>query len=148
MNAWIKHEYLRLRAKNWSAKDAIRAARIKDSFEDAENEELVKLELEPEFEPHDVSYIDTWDDVSKGRKERLKKEVSDRIDRDGLWILVGYVKIDGRWESIDSIGDLIGTDWKDSGYDSDIMKSCLDALDDDRETKAKELADRATFAAG
>jgi hypothetical protein len=147
MNARILAEYLRLRRNGCSGSYALRAARTLDAFTDAENDGLVKLECEPECDYYDDSYVDTWEHCSQTAKDRAKKEIADRIDRDGHWILVGYyLDTDGTWERADCIGGFIGDDWQDSGYDVDIRQACLDQLEAQAQCGADELASRATYA--
>lgn len=72
---------------------------------------------------YDDSYIDTWDDISDEEKAQAKRELWERIERDGVWCLDGQVQCTscGTWESIDHCCGFVGMDWKDSGYDSDIL---------------------------
>lgn len=147
MNAYTKAEYFRLRVLGWEAKQALRAARVKDAFTDAEKTGLVKLETEIDCEPYDMSFYDTWD-ASERQIAHWKKITSERIDREGLYGLVSYVRNTKRdaWEQVDSCWGFIGDDWRDGGYDTDIMQACLDELDDIRRSEADKLAARATFA--
>lgn len=81
-----------------------------------------------------------------------RKVTNARIEREGHWILVAYFRANDSdpWETCDSVGGFIGDDWKDSGYDVDLMAHALDCLDAERERiateGAAELAARATYA--
>jgi len=74
---------------------------------------------------YDDSYIDTWSDLSEEQRNNVRKEIWELIDQDGVWLLDGQVKCIacGNWESIDSCGGFIGTEWKYSGYHECILKT-------------------------
>lgn len=122
----LVREYRKQR-QYYHAELALRAARVELAWREAEARGLVRLQAEPEIDCYDDSYIDTWD-MSEGRKERAKKEVADRIDRDGHWILLSQFLTDsGEWETADSVGGFIGEDYKNSGYDVDLKLAALTA---------------------
>jgi hypothetical protein len=129
MNGYVKREYNRLRAKNWRASEALRAARVRDRFEDLENEGLVKIESFPEEEPYDDSYIDTWG-LSPSRLKKAKEDIARLIERDGCWCYVSFFRPDdeSEWVRLDSIGMIEG-DIRDTGYDVDLMEAALMAFD-------------------
>lgn len=83
-----------------------------------------RVYIEVDEVPYDDSYIDTWDDTDE-KKALLKKELWDRIERDGVWGVVGEVKCKacGAWEIVDAVGGFVGDDWKDSGYDTDVLEA-------------------------
>ena len=135
-----------------TATQAIRHARTAVAFfaapgdyADQDDDALVRLAWEPEFECHDASYVDSWP-MSDAKKERQKKEIFAMIERDGLWILCAQWRpdTDSEWETVDSIGDMVGDDY--SGYEPELMQAALDALDAYHTEEASELADRPTFA--
>ena len=130
MNKRVRSEYGRLRKKGWPAKDALRAARVKDAFDDLENAGLVKFEVLMDPECHDASYVDTWIDKSEAWRQRTKREIRDRADQEGTWGIVTSIRAseDAGWEEVDSVWDFVGDDWKDSGYDTDVMNSAVDAV--------------------
>jgi len=74
----------------------------------------------PDEVEYDDSYIDTWDETPE-HKAQAKRELWARIEREGVWGLVGEVKCQacGAWEIVHAVGGFVGDDWKDSGYDSD-----------------------------
>lgn len=151
MNQYVRRYYHAFRAKGYRATDALRAARVKDRFEDLENEGLVRLYSEPEMEMHDLSYVDTWG-LSPKRTEREKQRIRDMIDRDGLWIWSAQFRTDEDedWEYVDdaTVGDVVGD--IEGIYDIDFMELAIEAvesaLDADRTREAAGLAERATFA--
>lgn len=81
----------------------------------------LRLRLEPEHECYDDSYIDTWTDVSEEEREGYRADLWERIERDGVWILLGEFWDGREWIVAASCGGFIGDDWDRSGYDSDIM---------------------------
>lgn len=125
----VEYEYHRLRRKEWAAQAAWRAAKTNAEWDAAEWEELVKLDVIPEFDVYDDSFIDTWG-LSPKKAEAEKKEIHQRIERDGCWIIVSYFRPDrdAEWIAVDSVGGFIGDDYKDSGYDTDLKRAALDAL--------------------
>lgn len=149
MNPWTRHEYNRLRALGWTASDALRSARIKDRFSDLENDGLVKLELEPECDFYDDSYLESCG-LTPDRLAREREDLRNRIERDGHWILVAYYRADdeSEWIAADSCGGFIGDDWKDSGYDTDLRSAAIDAIEAITQREADSLATRATYAIG
>lgn len=145
-NDIVTKEYNRLRSKDWIASAAFRAASIHARFTQYEGK-FVKLSCEPEIDWYDDSYIDSWD-CSEQEKKRFKKELADRIEREGHWILAAYCRVDesNRWEMVDSVGGFIGDDFIDSGYDVDLKRAALKELNNRWEEAAKELSKRATYA--
>lgn len=118
------NEFRRLRAEGHSLQYAYLAAHIREAWEDAEEEGLVRLHAVPD-EVYDDSYVDTWG-LSPARAERAKRALWDTIDRDGVWVYFAQVNQDGTWETVDSIGGVIG-DITASGYDVDLKYAALSA---------------------
>lgn len=120
-------------------KEAKRDAMIRAAWETAEESGLVRLRVEPD----DVCDLDNLlgdcfdptanPDIKPERLEREKQHEIDRIDRDGVWGVIGEYKSSvcptcgrgGEWEQADSCWGFVGEDWKDSGYDLDIMAETL-----------------------
>ena len=142
MNPWIKAEYERLRRNNWRAVDALRAARVKDRFEDLQNERLVRFRFEPECDMYEFG---------EG-EEPFREEITERINREGYWIVcTDYLNAETEeWEQAEAIGGFIGDDWQDSGYDVDLRLAAIEAHETCVEQAAQREADalesRATFA--
>ena len=128
MNGYVRYEYNRLRRKGWTAFEAYRNARIRDKFTDLENEGRVRLNVVMEQEVFDDSYLDTWG-LCPARLNRKRTELRERIDRDGVWCLQAEAQCDkcGRWKVLDSISGFVGDDWKDSGYDSELMQVAIES---------------------
>jgi hypothetical protein len=130
MDPRICSEYQRLRGKGWRAADAMRAARVNVAFDEAEEEGLVRFRVEPECEPYDSSYVDTWEE-SPARAQRIKRELDDRIERDGHWYIAADVLCcaeHDHWSRVDGVGGFIGEDFIDSGYDVDVREAALHAV--------------------
>jgi len=134
-------EYYRLRAMGWSASAAWRAAQINVRFEERENAGRIRLLTREDAEGYDVSYVDTWTDLSTYRREKQKASILDRVTQEGVYCITSYV-----WDSptvsyqpVDSIGGFIGEDWKDSGYDTDIKLSALEEYDRRQAIKKESL---------
>lgn len=155
----VRRDYARLRAKNWTAKAAYDAAKIRERFYLAGD--LVQLRQESDSDPYDDSYIDTWEDASPSERARLKKEIRDSVLYWGVWGLVAEYRLseDDAWTFVDSCWGFIGNDVQDNGYDTDLMNAALDALaeaqivaalalDAAYARSAAEMSTRATYAAG
>jgi len=150
MNAFIRAEYMRLRAKGWTASAALRAARIEDTWTNLVNEGVVRIEHPIDEEPYDDSYIDTWDDLTVAQRERIKKALHASIELWGLYGIVGEF-FDGKsWVDVDSVWSILGNDLADTGYDADIKSATIEAYrrhcDARASAQAEELASRATYA--
>lgn len=149
MNAFIRAEYMRLRAKGWTASAALRAARIEDTWADLVNEGVVRIEHPIDEEPYD-SYIDTWDDLSPAKREEEKKRLWRTIERWGVYGIVGAFFDGEDWHEVDSVWSILGNDLTDNGYDVDIKSATIDAYLAHRDAvatvQAAELASRATYA--
>lgn len=83
-----------------------------------------RVSIKEDDDMYDDSYIDTWGE-SEEEVIRLKKELWDRIENEGVWGLVGEVKCKccGSWTTTDSVWGFVGDDWKNSGYDDYIIKT-------------------------
>jgi len=118
----LRRAYLELRADGYLANEALKNARILTTF-DASPAQLM---WEPSYEDYDCSYLDTWG-LSDSEVRRLRSELYEQIDRDGIWILTSKIPCKcGSWKIVDSISGLIGQDG--AGYEFCLMQSALDAL--------------------
>jgi len=141
-------EYHKERRAGCSASEALRRARTTVRFADLHFRGLVRLHAEPDCDMYDDSYIDTWPRFSKEAVAREKKALWYLIEREGVWTYFGQWRAseDDDFESVDSIGGIIGSDLDDYRYD--LMQSAIDALDAHWAEEAAELSERATYAAG
>lgn len=146
-------EYRRLRTAGWNANEAYRAAKIAADWNDvggftfdgddrganvAPGESVhclgpVRLILEPD-ESYSLDNLkgDTYNravnpDIPESRMAREESEFEERVERDGVWTLVGQYWDGETWQHADSCCGFVGDDWKDSGYDTDIMNTTLTA---------------------
>ena len=87
-----------------------------------ESQGLMRLRWEPDDEPYDDSYIDTWD-VSLEERNNIRIQLWRDIERDGVWGLIGEYRVstDSPWVQVDSVWGLIGQD--DGGYRDDIRRT-------------------------
>ncbi|MEN6534494.1 MAG: hypothetical protein ABFD89_12575 [Bryobacteraceae bacterium] len=123
-------------------KAAKREARIREAWEKAEDAGLVRLRVEPDESTDldnllgDVFNPEANPDIDPKRLEQEKQHEIDRINRDGVWGVIGEYKAavcpacgrGGNWEHADSCWGFIGNDWEGSGYDLDIMEETLAQL--------------------
>ena len=152
-------EYMRLRAMGWRAVQAFHSAKVlaewdmADGFEIAEYDRHidsepgasldcpgpVRLRLVPDDTRYDDSYIDTWHDVSENKREQVRRELWARIEQDGVCGVIGEYWNGQEWEHADSCFGFVGDDWRDSGYDCDIMAETLEAWNRHLESAAREI---------
>jgi DNA-binding Lrp family transcriptional regulator len=115
-----KREYKRLRAKGWTADQALRAAKVLERFRELEAEGLVRFSAHEDPEPYE--HGDVGDE----------QETNERIEALGVWGIVSerYCAVCEHWTPVDSVWGFIGDDWKDSGYDTDVKLAAIDAIRD------------------
>jgi len=121
------------------AKNVLREIRIRQEWAKHECEgdgipEIgsVRLRIEPDdsVDMEDL-FGDTFNPtlnpkISEAKLERQKKEEVDRVNRDGVWGVIGEYWDGEEWQTADSCWGFIGEDWKESGYDVDIMSQTLE----------------------
>lgn len=74
-------------------------------------------------------------DIPAKRLEQERKDFFDKVNREGVWCYDSYFRdAQGEWEHADSICGIVGGEM--SGYDVDLMRSALSALDTAREEAA------------
>ncbi len=152
ISAAVVAYYKAARARGNTAQQSIREARIRAKWNSLNGsivgDELV-LEDEPSWEGHvrlritpdespydDDSFIDTWDDEiitvdgTEMNNEQYRAWLWDRIERDGVWGVIGEYWDGAKWQHADSYWSFIGDDWKNSGYDIDIMDATMDKLEE------------------
>lgn len=157
----LAREYRRLRALGWRAKWAFSAARDRVAF-DALGGEVVEYCDNPKRAPDDddpqlrVRIVpdndadmdnlmgDTFNpkanpDIPKARMDRERAEFVARVERDGVYGIVGEVWDGERWEHVDSCWGFVGDDWKDSGYLEDCMSATVDAYNAQLASAARDM---------
>jgi hypothetical protein len=131
----LTREYTRLRRHGWHARNAYEAAKTRAAWDAAEANGLVRLQVLPDasgdlenlkgdtFNPKYVTHI------SRAQLEREEKAFEDRVERDGVVGIVGEYHDGETWRHADSCWGFVGDDWRDSGTDTDVMASTLEALE-------------------
>lgn len=131
---WYR-DYRAYRRQGWRPREAYHHATTIHRFKHADFLGLVAL---------DTVADDQWTSAIEcgcEDRERCEAENRERADRMGVWGIVSYVTKDPynpcdcydaphceHYEFVDSVFGFIGDDWKDSGYDTDLMSAALDAL--------------------
>jgi hypothetical protein len=140
MDAKIAHEYLKERQTGTLARIAIANARTRLAWYDAEWDEHsepemgeVRLRVVPD-ECADLADLEgdrfnprVNPDIPVSRLEREQQEFHEKVEREGVYGIVGEYFDGETWQHADSCFGFVGDDWKQSGYDTDIMQSTLDA---------------------
>lgn len=70
--------------------------------------------------------------IPASRLERERKEFVEKVNANGVWGIVGEYFDGETWRHADSCFGFVGDDWKNSGYDTEIMRATLDAAKDVR----------------
>jgi len=119
-----KREYKRLRQLGWPARDAWRSAKVAERFAQLEDAGLVRLRTDVDLDPATVLDFDGT--------PRERQAVAKRADAVGVWGLVAEARCPHceSWHVVDSCWGFVGEDYLDSGYDSDLMRAAIDAVDD------------------
>ena len=96
----------------------------------------------------DTGYsVDDCDTYSPECHPEIKPEIIarereaeiDRVNQDGVWGYVAEFWTGDDWENVDSIWGFVGNDFETSGYEPDLMRAALDALNALREGQARDL---------
>lgn len=64
--------------------DAIAGARAEIKFNHLRFLDLVEMKVVPDPEPYDVSYVDTWSNISSKQRKKIKREIIDECDDVGV----------------------------------------------------------------
>lgn len=156
MNTKLVKAYRAERKHYWTARQALSAARTRLAWDDLDGYDAsdgwdlnsytpgeafgpVRLRLEPEQEFYDDSYIDTWTDETQAYRDKVRKELWECIERDGVWGLIGEFWNGQEWEHADSCWGFVGDDWQNSGYDIDIMQATIDAYHEHMTAAARAM---------
>src|ERR1700693_6591303 len=65
-------------------------------------------------------------DISASKLQRDREVFIAKVNREGVWGVIGEYFDGEQWRHADSCFGFVGDDWKDSGYDTDIMRATLD----------------------
>lgn len=102
-----------------------------DYRDDPESDDpKVRIAILPD-DSADLSWLD-----ETGKRDKVQLE---RAKRDGCWGMVGQFWNGTEWENADSIWGFIGDDFRNSGYDTDIMHATLKAYNESLEQAARDL---------
>lgn len=71
-------------------------------------------------------------EIPESRLKRDREEFIARVNREGVWGIIGEYFDGEQWQDADSCFGFVGEDWKHSGYDTDIMRATLDQAKDAR----------------
>jgi len=64
-------------------------------------------------------------DTSYSRLQRDREDFIAKVNQKGVWGIVGEYFDGEKWQHADSCFGFVGDDWKDSGYDTDIVRTTL-----------------------
>lgn len=147
--------YRQQRAIGWPARQALSNAKTHEAWDELDGEIVnefvsdepgtVRLKIVAEQEIYDDSFIDTWDDslttvgYTQMTKEQYRSWLHDKIERDGVWGMIGEFWNGQEWEHADSCFGFIGEEWRNSGYDSDIMQAAIDAYNATLTAQARQF---------
>lgn len=67
-------------------------------------------------------------DIAPEKLAEERNDFIDRINRDGIFGIIGEYKINSGWEVADSCWGFVGNDYEGSGYDDDIKTTTIDQL--------------------
>jgi len=135
MNDAIKREYFRQRRLGNRARWAYQHAVTQARWDAMESEGLVRLDIRPDEDcgfddlAGDMFNRKANPDIPESRMAKEEKEYRERIDREGVYGIVGEYFDGEEWVDADSVWGFVGDDWRDSGYDSDIKRATMDALE-------------------
>jgi hypothetical protein len=71
-------------------------------------------------------------DIPISKLQSDRKEFIAKVDREGAWGIIGEYFDGEQWQHADSCSGFVGDDWKNSGYDTDIMRATLNEATDAR----------------
>jgi nitrite reductase/ring-hydroxylating ferredoxin subunit len=155
MTTIVEREYKRLRDKGYRAREAINGARVKEKWVGYGGYEIAQWDMKYRGEPDgEVRIVVREDDdyelamdfecedkrcayaFTNGRMNlrqgkhvacKIHKAVMKRLEQEGMCGVVGEYKhpVTGVWIEVDSCWGFVGDDWKDSGYDVDVMSEVM-----------------------
>lgn len=148
MTNQITREYRKARSEGWRAQDALRRARTLIAWaaeecdaHDEPGEPGYNVRLHVKVDDS-VSLEDLKGDCFNfevcgfpyGRSQLAAQEraFEDRVNDEGVFGIVGEYWNGEEWVEVDAVWGFVGDDWRGSGYDDDIMRATLDALQEHR----------------
>lgn len=133
MTTTIK-EYKRLRAMGWHAQQALYSAKVREEFARLASENVVRLQIIPDdWVDMDSLKGDTFNpkvnpEIPQSKLEKEEKDFEEKVNQEGVYGIVGEYFNGEEWVNVDSVWGFVGDDWKDSGYDADVMAETIKAL--------------------
>jgi hypothetical protein len=117
----VRKEYARRRALGWTAIYALQSAKTAARFDELKWDDRVRFRVEPDHSPYEHGDMGP----------KFEAETNARIERDGLWGIIAEYRCPhcGAWTVADAVWGFVGLDWLDSGYDTDVKQSAIDALE-------------------
>lgn len=162
----LQTEYLKLRAHGWRAAQALRAARTRLAWDALDGDFYGEDNRYADLAPGDGVYAspgpvririapdeicdfdelcgDSYNpianpDIPASRLARERQQELDRVNRDGVWGMIGEYWDGDDWQLVDSCWGFVGDDFKESGYAEDIMAETLRAYDAHNARTARKL---------
>jgi hypothetical protein len=138
-NLQLMKAYQLERRQGFTARNALSNARTRIAWAKHDADEHnpqrgdVRLRIVPDdyatFEDltGDVYSTSANPDIPASRLKREAKIEMERINRLGVVGIIGEYFDGEQWQHADSCFGFVGDDWKNTGYDTDIMQSALDA---------------------
>ena len=130
----IAKEYRRLRALGWTALLAHRAARTLEAWNRLDGH-TIWADDDPDDPDEPDARVrlhivadDDFDLSCDCEDAHCEERQLERAERDGVWGIVGEYRVRDEWEQADSCWGFVGEDWRDSGYDTDIMDETMRAF--------------------
>lgn len=132
MNDQTRIEYRRQRCIGGGivgemARCALDRARTSIEFSQLTACNLVRLRIEPDESP-DLSWLDQTDEQMGRGFEQQAKQIRATALAEGVWGIIGEYNAGDGWTHADSCWGFIADEWKDSGYDYDIMAETIRQL--------------------
>jgi hypothetical protein len=118
-SAWKSAKYIVDVEQRWQLAEDNEQVRFRVEYDElADYENLAGDSFNPE--------VNT--DIQPHILEREEREFIDKINREGVWGIIGEFWNGEEWIQADSVWGFVGDDWKGSGYDLDVKWSTLDQL--------------------
>lgn len=126
----LQNKYRRPLGKNMTrARQALRDAKLKTEFDSCANVRL-RVEYQEDGCIDDLvgdMFNPKYDGLTNSQREREYKAFVARVNDEGVFGLTGEYFDGDDWQHAASCWGFIGGDWRDSGYESDIMHATLEA---------------------
>jgi hypothetical protein len=113
-----------------------RSIATREIFDKLESLGLVRMEVKPDDTADiddlkgDVYNAAVNTDIPAAKLAAEEKQFEERVNQDGVWGIIGEYRLsaDHIWHNADSVWGFVGDDYKDTGYDTDVMAATISAL--------------------